>query len=225
MKAVILAAGEGKRLRPLTLATPKPLLKVRGKPILEHTFNNLPDAVREIILVIGYKGEQIKDYFGGEFGGRKISYVEQPKPKGTFHALVLAKKWLSGEEKFLGIMGDNLYQKRDLEKLLAYSSPAILSYPTDHPEIMGICKVDYDGFLQEIIEKPNFPCGNLANIGVFVIGKEIFDEPIIYGPDGEEWLMPMFSSLAKKQAIKVVRGSFWFPIGYPEDLKMAESIL
>jgi UDP-N-acetylglucosamine diphosphorylase / glucose-1-phosphate thymidylyltransferase / UDP-N-acetylgalactosamine diphosphorylase / glucosamine-1-phosphate N-acetyltransferase / galactosamine-1-phosphate N-acetyltransferase len=223
MKAVILAAGEGKRLRPLTLAAPKPLLKVRGKPILEHTFNNLPDAVREIILVIGYKGEQIKDYFGGEFGGRKIYYVEQLEPKGTFHALFCAKSFL-GNEPFLCLVGDDFYRKEDLNRLVSESS-AVLVYETFNPERFGICRINPGGFLEEIIEKPQYPCGNLANTGACVLDKSIFKESIIYGSNSEELLAPMIGSLAKKQAVKVVRGSFWFPIGYPEDLKIVEEIL
>jgi len=67
-----LAAGEGKRLRPLTLETPKPLLKIKGRPILDYTFSSLPEKISEVILVVGYKGEQIKNYLGDEFSGKKI---------------------------------------------------------------------------------------------------------------------------------------------------------
>lgn len=222
MKAVILAAGEGKRLRPLTLATPKPLLKVRGKPILEYTFNNLPDEVREIILVIGYRGEQIKNYFGEEFGGRKIYYVEQPEPRGTFHALSLAKDFLS-DKPFLVLMADDFYKKEDLEKLLDFPN-AILTWETLNPERFGISRVSPEGFLEALIEKPSQPCGNLAYTGACVLDKKIFFESIIYGSNSEELLAPMIGTLAEKLPVRVVRASFWLPIGYLEDLDRAEEL-
>lgn len=223
MQAVILAAGEGRRLRPLTLETPKPLLKIKNKPILEYTFQNLPDKVREVILVIGYKGEQIENYFGKEFAGKKIVYSYQKTPNGTFHALVCAKKFLKGEP-FLGLVGDDLYEKADLENLIQHPA-SVLVRKTNMPERFGICRVDENDFLIDIIEKPNFPCGSLAHTGAFVLNKEIFKELLIRGLNGEELLAPMIGSLAKKQPIKAVRASFWFPIGYLEDLTRAEKFL
>ena len=223
MIAVILAAGEGRRLRPLTLETPKPLLKIKNKPILEYTFHNLPDRIKEVILVVGYKQDQIKNYFGREFLGRKIFYTTQESPKGTFNALSCAKEFL-GEEQFLGLVGDDLYSKKDLEELVAHPA-SVLTCETDFPERFGICQSDESGFLNEIIEKPNYPCGNLAHTGAFVLDKKIFHEPLSSGSNGEELLAPMIGSLARKQPIKIVKASFWFPIGYPEDLKSAENLL
>ncbi len=220
MKAVILAAGEGKRLRPHTLTTPKPLLKLKGKPILEHTLNNLPNKIREVIFVVGYKGDQIENYFGGEFGGRKLFYVFQPEPKGTFNALACAEKYLD-EHPFLGLVGDDLLKKPDLERLVSYNA-SVLTSETKNPERFGICRVGEDNCLAEIVEKPSYPCGNLAHTGAFVLDKKIFQEPIQYSQSGEELLAPMIGSLAKRAPIKVVKASFWFPIGYPDDLKLAE---
>ena len=87
MQAVILAAGEGTRLRPLTYQTPKPLLKVAGKPILQYNLEYLEGLVDEAILVIGYKGDQIKDYFGMQFQGLSIRYVHQKERLGTANAV------------------------------------------------------------------------------------------------------------------------------------------
>ena len=83
MKAVILAAGEGKRMRPLTENTPKPMLPLLGRPILEHLLEILPEAVDEVILVVGYRAEKIKAHFSDRFGRFRIHYIHQEKPEGT----------------------------------------------------------------------------------------------------------------------------------------------
>ena len=79
MKAVILAAGEGVRMRPLTLRTPKPLLQVAGRPLLEHIIYALPKDINELIVVIGYLGDQIKNFLGNEYHGLKIQYIWQKR--------------------------------------------------------------------------------------------------------------------------------------------------
>ena len=75
MQCVILAAGKGERMRPLTNDRPKPLVLVLGRPLLEHIIEALPAAIDEIILVVGYRGEQIQKHFGTEYGGRRVHYV------------------------------------------------------------------------------------------------------------------------------------------------------
>ncbi len=87
MQAIILAAGEGKRLRPLTLDKPKPLIEINGKSLLEHNMDKLIGLVNEIILVIGYKGEKVKEKFGNNYRGIKIKYIKQKKLLGTGKAL------------------------------------------------------------------------------------------------------------------------------------------
>ena len=87
MKAIIPCAGEGVRMRPLTLEKPKQLLEIAGRPILVRIFENLPDEIGEVVLVVGYMGDKIRDYFGDKFLGRKIRYVEQKEKLGTADAL------------------------------------------------------------------------------------------------------------------------------------------
>jgi len=107
MQAVILAAGEGIRLRPLTLDKPKPLVKIDGKTLLEHNLDQLIGLIDEVILIIGYKGDMIKEYIGSEYQSMKIKYIEQKEQLGTGHALMQAKKLIKG--KFLVLMSDDLY--------------------------------------------------------------------------------------------------------------------
>ncbi len=115
MKCVILAAGEGVRMRPLTLVTPKPMIRVLGKPILEHIINDLPEKIDHIIIVVGYLGDQVIGYFGDRCARGKIDYVFQAEKKGTFHALSLCKDLLN-DEKFLMLYADDLHGRENLEK-------------------------------------------------------------------------------------------------------------
>src|SRR3989344_5163908 len=109
MKAVILAAGEGVRMRPLTLTQPKPMLKVRGQPLLEHIIRTLPVVVDELVIVVGYLQEQIRGYFGDHFGRFRITYVEQKKQFGTYSALESCREFLADGEYFLMLYADDLH--------------------------------------------------------------------------------------------------------------------
>src|SRR3989344_6712776 len=108
MQAVILAAGVGKRLRPLTNDLPKPMVKVNGKPILEYTLSILPSVIDEAILVVGYQKEKIMKHFGDSFNGLPLKYVEQEAPMGMSHALNCARPFLR-KGTFLVMVGDDLY--------------------------------------------------------------------------------------------------------------------
>ncbi len=115
MKAVIFAAGKGERLRPLTFKTPKPLLKIGGKTFLERIIGALPSFVNEIIIVVGYKKEQIKKFFGKKYKNRKIHYVIQKKLNGTGRALLLTQKYFKEKEKFLILNADELLTPKEIK--------------------------------------------------------------------------------------------------------------
>ncbi|HRY62692.1 MAG TPA: nucleotidyltransferase family protein [Candidatus Paceibacterota bacterium] len=221
MKAVILAAGRGIRLRPHTDQIPKPMLKVGGDPILFHTLSILPDEVSEVFIIVGWLQDEIKNYFGKEFKGKKITYLSQNEPKGTFHALSLAKDFL--DEPFLMISGDDIYSKKDISEVSKKES-AVLVHKTQNPERFGICKRGHDGLLCEIIEKPKEFVGDLANIGVYKLKPTIFKEDIVWGGNGEQVLAPMIGNLAKKEKIWLTEASFWHPIGDISDLNKAQTL-
>jgi len=150
MQAVILAAGKGTRLRPLTLKIPKPLVSLNDRPILEHIINELPKEIDEVILVIGYLGDKIKKYFGSNFLGKKVKYMVQKEQRGTFHALKQAQKFLGG--KFLVLMADDIYSKKDLVRL-ARSEQAVLVRAVRGPsEKFGVCLIKNNRLL-DIREK------------------------------------------------------------------------
>lgn len=224
MQAVILAAGEGKRLRPLTEDRPKPMVPIGDMPILEYTISILPKVIDEVILVVGYKQEKIREHFGEEWKGRKIIYVDQPEPKGTGEALERVRHLLRGEH-FMLMFADDLYHPKDLEQCVTHSGMSILVKETEHPERMGVCMLDDSGNLQEIIEKPEVPPSNLANIGVYVLHQEIFNTPKYFDAEGEHVLPPQIGYLSRIRPIKVIRAQFWHPIAYPEDVEKAKELL
>jgi len=223
MQAVILAAGRGVRLRPLTLNTPKPLVKINNKPILEYTLNALPNQIDEVILVIGYLSDQIKKQFGHHFNNKKISYVKQKEPKGTFHALRQAKPFLKKE--FLVLYADDIYSQKDLNKLLLYKQAILVRKIKGPSEKFGICLIKNKNLLKEIKEKEKNIKFTFANCGAYKLSDKIFKEKIIYGPTGEEYLSSMVGTLAQKNPIHIVPSNTWQQITSPEDIKKAEKLL
>lgn len=224
MKAVILAAGKGTRMLPLTLDKPKPLLEVMGKPLIQHHFELLPDEIDEAVVVIGYLGDQIKSFLGEKFVGRKITYVEQKDFNGPFGAVLLTREHLINEDRFFVLFADDLYAKGDFKKLLDYEN-AVLVDKVEHPERFGIVEEDSAGHIRSVVEKPQEFISDLAMSGAYVFSTRIFDfEPEVHG-NGEYYFPPVMLKLMKEQPVKIVKGELWIPIGYPEDLRTAEQIL
>ena len=223
MQAIILAAGEGKRLRPITEDRPKPMVPIGDMPILEYTMSILPKVIDEVILVVGYKQEKIREHFGSEWKGRKILYVDQPEPKGTGEALERVRPLLRGEH-FMLIYGDDLYHRDDLERCVSHSGMSILVKEAEHPERMGVCLVE-DDMLKGIIEKPEIPPTNLATIGVYVLHEAIFEVPKTIDAKGEHVLSPQIGDLSTTHPIKIIKAQFWHPIGYPDDVEKAKALL
>lgn len=224
MKAIILAAGKGTRLRPYTHMAPKPLLRVQGKPILTHIIDTLPNVIDEIILVIGYKGDMIRSYFGDMYNGKKISYIEQAEQRGTGHAAFLAQPFLDKGERFLFMYADDLQDPYSIEILLTYPYGMLVKEVSD-PTSFGVVLVDRKNRVLEIEEKPEYPKSNLVNIGVYVLDTQIFDYPPELSSSGEYYLTDMVTMFAKDHPMYAIPTAFWHPIGYPKDLEIAEQVL
>ncbi|MFX1257214.1 MAG: bifunctional sugar-1-phosphate nucleotidylyltransferase/acetyltransferase [Promethearchaeota archaeon] len=183
MKAVILAAGEGQRLRPITSTRPKPLIPIAGKPLLEHVILGLKAAgIDEVMLIVGYKEQLIKNYFGD---GRdkfniKIEYITQEEYLGTAHAAAYAKNFVNNKT-FLMMYGDILVDpivfKEVVEKFNDKKPGGIISLiEVNNPQEYGIITLDSNGYVQKITEKPpsDLNLGNLANAGIFIFNPLIF---------------------------------------------------
>ncbi len=226
MKAVILAAGRGTRMGKLSMETPKPLLEINNKPKLAYTVEQLPEEINEVIFVVGYLGQKIKDYFGTEFANKKISYVEQTELNGTGGAVMLTKD-LVGKENFLVLMGDDLYSKSDLKKMLNYDFAVLSFSEVEDISKCAVLKTDEDGFLIEITEAPHKLTEGNANTGAYVLSPEFFDWKLVPKQEGsEEYGLPQTLTKNKgKNKIKVISTKDWFPIGTPEELKKAKTVI
>lgn len=220
MQAVILAAGEGKRMRPLTLERPKPLVLVAGRPILEYIIDALPSEVDEIILVVGYKAEMIRAHFGDSYNGRRITYVHQGIPAGTGQALSMAAPLLR-DERFLFMNGDDLHGTEAFTKALAYPL-ALLAATHDDPSKFGVLELREDGTLAQIAEKPEVPASNLISTGAMVLDKRIFGYEMVRHENGEYYVTHPLNLFAAEHPITVVTQDFWVPVGSPEDIPKAE---
>lgn len=222
MQAVIMAAGEGKRMRPLTLDRPKPLISVSGRPILEHILDALPPEVDEVIIVVGYKGDMIREHLGDSYKGKKIRYVHQWMPAGTAHALSVARPFLSG--KFLMMNADDIHGAEALAKAIEHPLSILVSeHP--RPETMGVVSLKDDGTLASIVEKPKNPVGNLVNTGAMVLDERLFGYEAPRHETGEYFMVDPMSSLASDFPVMVVEQPLWIPVGYPEDIDRAETLL
>ncbi|MDD4858725.1 MAG: sugar phosphate nucleotidyltransferase [Dehalococcoidales bacterium] len=173
-QAVILAAGEGQRLRPFTVNRPKSMLYIAAKPMLQYVIESLAqNGIRDIVLVVGYRKEQVFDYFGsGEKLGVDITYVTQEKQLGTAHALLQAKE-ATGEE-FLVLHGDNLITAATIAKFIKIKPDAVLVTKVTDPSRYGVVKY-YGDKLKKIEEKPKEAGSNTINTGIYSFTKDIYD--------------------------------------------------
>jgi len=209
-------------MQPLTLERPKPLVEVLGRPILAHILDALPDEIDEVIVVVGYKREMIEEAFGNTYKGRSISYVRQERPEGTLKALELARSLISG--RFLLMNADDIHGAASLKEALQHPLSLIVS-PHEEPQHFGVVSVREDGYLGEIIEKPEIPPTNLVSTGAMVLDERIFEYEVAPSPSGEYYLPHALNALAADAPVSVVVQDLWLPIGRPGDIGPAEERL
>ena len=223
MQAVILAAGLGKRLRPITETLPKPLVPINGKAVIEYTLANLPSAITEIIFVVGHKGHMIKDKFGNSYQNRKIFYAEQNQPLGTGHAVKCAAPLI--KESFLLLFGDDVYGPKGLEKIIKKET-ALLVKKVEDPSRFGVIALDKAGFVEKIIEKPKDFVSDLTWTGAGFFKSDILKIETPLSPRGEYEFTDMVNALIKnKVLIGTELADFWLPGNTPEEIKAAALIL
>jgi len=209
---------------PLTEHTPKPLIKVCGKPIIQHVVEALPAEIDELVLVVGYLQEQIREYCTSEFLGKKVQYVTQQNfSGGTGDALMCAKDLIKG--RFLFMYADDIHGSEALKKAVACEH-AILAAYTDTPECFGVLLANKDGTLSEILEKPKNPPSNMVNIGGLVLTDSVFKYVVPVSEEhGELIVTDMVTAYAKDNPVSIVMQEMWMPVGKPEDITKAEAVL
>ncbi len=214
MDCIILAAGKGTRLQPHTLTTPKPLLPVQGRPILDWIIGALPPVDR-LVVVVNYLAEQVEDYLRTQTHVKNWATVRQEQPRGTGDALMSCRGQVQSD-RVMVLNGDDLIGRRDLAKLAAVPM-GILSHAVSEPESFGILFRSPDGTLREVIEKPTgLAAPQLANIGGYLFPKRVFDFPLTPSPRGEYEITEVVGRLAAEGGFQVVEASYWLPIGTVE---------
>lgn len=219
MKAVVLAAGEGTRLRPFTISRPKVMLPVGGRPILEFVIQSLVDnGIKDIVVVVGYRRERIMSYFkdGRAFGAR-ISYVAQERQLGTAHALSLACDEL--DEEFLVVSGDNLIDSQTIKDILTQGSgPSLLVTRSETPSKYGVVQID-QGKIQSIVEKPVEKIGYIINTGIYRFTPDMLDHFRQKVMRGELGITQVLKDLVPAMEMRAIpTAGRWIDAVYPWDL-------
>jgi len=220
MKTIIPVAGLGTRLYPITLTTPKPLLKILNKPILQWTLENLyKNNLNDIILVIdsGTNGKLIKKFISSLNLDITVNYAIQKEQLGTAHVLQTTQKFFNKKESFLLLNGDDLYGPNNI-KIILQQHLAVIGKEVSDPQKWGIFQSTSNNILKKVIEKPSEPIGNIANIGLYKLNTDIFEifNQIHKSPRGEYEITDSLNLLAQKTKIHVLKTvDYWIPVGYP----------
>lgn len=180
MKAIILCAGKGTRLYPVTLTLPKPLVPVANKALLKYAIETLTNmGATEIGLVVNSLESPIYAELGDGLNtvGVPLHYIEQPNPRGLAHAVKLSQDFL-GNEPFIMYLGDNIFQDPMTELYTRFeetgAGAALALTEVPDPQRFGIAELDGDK-IKRLVEKPKNPPTNLAIAGVYVFQPAIFD--------------------------------------------------
>lgn len=229
MKAVVLAAGEGTRMRPLTSALPKVMLPVANKPMLEHIVEAAIEAgIGGFVFITGYHEETIREYFGnGKERGITIDYVQQVEQLGTANAIACAKEHV--KDRFIVLNGDVLVSSSHIRKLTERKEDAVITVKhVDNPSDFGVIETSGNN-VSRIIEKPEKPSTDLANAGIYLFSESIFEliEKTPLSPREEYEITDSLQILIDSDAnvgYEILEEE-WIDIGRPWDLLDANAVL
>ena len=216
MQTVILAAGQGTRMRPLTEGTPKPMLPVADRPLAAHTADTAVDAgTEELVLVVGYEADAVREFFGTEYRGVPVTYATQDDQRGTADAVRAARDALDGD--FAVLNGDNLYDPESVAALFD-AGPAIAAQPVADPTNYGVLSTAGDR-VTDIVEKPADPPSTLANAGAYVfpaVASDWLDVP--ESERGEHELTDVVARVVDEFDVSAVELDRWLDVGRPWEL-------
>jgi len=228
--AVVLAAGEGTRLRPLTRNRPKPMLPAANRPILKHVFDALVAAdVRRIVVVVGYKRGRVQDRFGPTYDGVDLEYVTQHKQLGSGHALLQAREAVDGPT--LVVNGDRVIDAnivRDVvDEFERSGEPSMAVLERPETSQYGAIAL-HEGDVAELVEKPDTDEYRLINAGVYAFEPSVFAAvDATNRSDGELALTDTIGDLMDEGRVRGVRTEgMWVDATYPWDLlAVADEVL
>jgi bifunctional UDP-N-acetylglucosamine pyrophosphorylase/glucosamine-1-phosphate N-acetyltransferase len=240
MKAVILAAGEGNRLRPITSSIPKPMIPLLGKPILEYIVSGLKEAgIDHILIIVGYKKDIIKQHFENITSklNIKIDFLTQEKYLGTAHAAAYARNFTE-EQDFLLMYGD-IFVDPQIFKLIIQKykknkfDGLVTLLEVTNPQDYGIIKLNSDELVEKIIEKPDIDkkVGNLANAGIYIFNQLIFkaiektQKSIRNEYEFTDSMQILINQFKGKIVGYTINDYFWNDIGLPWQLFEASHFL
>jgi glucose-1-phosphate thymidylyltransferase len=237
VQAVLPAAGRGSRLGPLTARRPKPLVPVRGRPLLAHALDAVRSVVDGAVVVVGYRGDRIRDRFGDAYRGLPLTYVEQPARRGLADALACARPEIGGP--FVHLNADNVFGgghgAANVRRLVARrrrtDADAALLVERVTPAAarrVGVVATDTDGRVRDVVEKPDDPPSRLVQTGCFAFTPAIFDACDALDPahTGELELSDAVARLARAGRVETVRLRGWRRnINTPRDRAATEARL
>ncbi len=227
MKGLVLSGGYGTRLRPLTYSQQKQLIPVANKPIIFYGIEDMVKAgIRDIGIIVGPNKEQVMEVVGdGSRWNCRIEYINQEKPLGLAHAVKISRTFID-DDSFVMYLGDNILRgpiNRYIKEFRKFgSNTVILLSEVDNPKQFGIAKLNPDGSIQELLEKPENPPSNLAIVGLYIFDNSIFDaiDNIKPSPRGElEITDAMQYQIENKAKVNsaIVEG-WWKDTGKPDDI-------
>jgi glucose-1-phosphate thymidylyltransferase len=234
MKAVVLAAGQGTRLRPLTDDKPKALVEVADRPILSHCFDQLIGiGADELLVVVGYKKEKLIEHYGDSYDDVPITYAHQREPQGLAHALLTVEEHI--DDEFMLMLGDNIFDanlgdviNRQHEDR-ADAAFLVEEVPYEDASRYGVCDTNDYGEIVKVIEKPDDPPTNLVMTGFYTFTPAIFHACHLVQPsDRDEYELSDAIDLLiqSERTIDAIRMNGWrIDVGYPEDRDEAEKRL
>ncbi|HOJ95811.1 MAG TPA: sugar phosphate nucleotidyltransferase [Methanospirillum sp.] len=216
---VILAAGEGKRMRPLTGSRPKVMLPIAGRPMLEHLINAVVETgITDFIIVVGYGESAVRNYFGdGGIRGISIRYVTQKHQLGTGDALMTVAPHVNSP--FLLLNGDMILHAADIKTMLHTPAPAMGVFTSSHPQDYGVVTMEAD-VITGLEEKSLHPPSDLINAGMYLFEPGIFDHlrTITSSPRGELELTDALMTYIEHGTLRGVHLEYWADMGSPWDL-------
>ncbi|MHC1626818.1 MAG: bifunctional sugar-1-phosphate nucleotidylyltransferase/acetyltransferase [Methanoculleaceae archaeon] len=226
MQCVVLAAGEGMRMRPLTSHRPKVMVPVANRPLLEHLLCAIRDAgIREVLIVVGYCEESIRRYFGdGSRLGLSISYISQRRQRGTADALSTVEEAVHG--RFLVMNGDMILKADDIAEFTGRTQPCMGVCRHDHPEEYGRVTVSGDT-VTSMKEKSTCMSGNLINAGIYLFDEGIFEilDNLHPSARGELELSDALGEYIANGELTAHYIDSWMDVGRPWDLLDANAAI